>query len=398
MGAATQLQFILDLDRTNKPAILNSKDRDYSQYSKFTTRNDFDNQYAMIMCEYKHKFSIKQLRVVSVICGFAGSKYYGVCTATYKKVAAKYEERFGDTVSRDTWREAIDKCDIYGILNKHDGVRPVDRRPVDDCYKTRTANVLIFNRYDEVKAYAIARMEIEQKEMERLLEAEYARMTPSMTFAYNAKKWAQEKAIKEAEEAARKKAAEEAAKAKRASLYQKIGAYLSTHKIKDAQLGEMTAIAYGSVNKMLKQVDRMTKEQAEDIAYSLFIKAITTQKIKKTYAALYSYLLRDNLDMLTGKKDVMTSNELKARAGQKVEMYPEFMIEQEQDATKRAEMIASNKALEGCYRANKEKLPDWWDKRKGAQETAAKAAETNVLDFEAKKKKVEAKLAALHKK
>lgn len=388
MGAVAQIQFKLE-----KQAIFNDKRVNYTKYSNFSSVQEFNNQWSILMTTYKKKFTKPQLKVLSIIRRFAGGKFVGVCNASFRSISEKFEEKYGTTVSRDTWRTAVDKADKFGLLNKHDGIRLVDGR------NSRTANVLIFNRAEDVKAYAIAKAKEEEAEIEQLLEQELARMTPAMNYAYKARKWAEEKAIKKAEQedAARKKAEKEAAQeAKRASLYNKIGNYLAKNKVNETvQLKEMVAIAYGSVNKMIENVDRITKEQAEDIAYTLFIKAVKTKKVKKTHAALYSWLMNDNLAKLTNQKDTMTDSELKLAAGLNVDMIPEFMIEQEQDAIKRAEMTASNNALKARQAQGKEMIPDWWGKHKEGLKQAANEQENDVLDFEAEKKKFEEKLAKL---
>lgn len=382
MGAALQMEFTLE-----KQAIYNGENSNHSKYSRFSSRKDFNQQWALILKTYKDKlrFTKLQLRVIGVIVGFAGAKNFGVCSASFKKINKKFKEKYGTNISRDTWRTVVDRCAKYGILSKHDGIRLTE----EGDNKSRTANVLIFYRADEVRAYEIARAAETAAEMERLLEEEYARMTPQMTFAFNAKKWGEEKALKRAEQEEKErreaqKRAEEEKKAKYVSLYVKINSYIQAKKL-DLQAADFVGIAYGSVKKLMGATN-ISKVKAEEIAYSNFLKAVNTDKskVKKNYAALYSWLMKDTTSKLTGQAKEMTDAEIADKQGRNTELPPQFMIDAEQDPIKRAALQADRDYKLQQLAQGREKIPAWFDKRneQRATEQPYTASKDGTIDFE----------------
>lgn len=365
-----QSEFNLKLE---KPALFNDKCINFSKYSKFKSVPDFDNQWSMIMTEYKKFFTKEQLLVLTLIRQFSVI-HPGVCYASYNTLNEEYQKIYGHGFSRDLWRAAVNKADSFGLLNKHEGKRLKMGR------NSKTANVLIFNRYDEVKAYAIAKAEAEEEEIARLLEEEYARMTPVMKFGFNARQWAENKALKAAHTKAEKERHEQeqkemeckAKQAEKQSLYKKMVKHIQYKKMESTiNLNELVAIAYGSVKKMMKNV-KVSQQQAEEIAFTLFVKALAAKPTKKrpnvNHTALYSWLMKDNLQMLTGEKRQMTKHEITKKQGKKVGVITEALIENETDPYRKAELLAAYEQQEKERQASIEKNPtlksshEHWDK------------------------------------
>lgn len=315
------------------------------KYSRFNSVEDFNNQWEMIMVTYKSKFSRKQHELLNIMKGFAGSEEDapGVCSARFKRLEDAYQKRYGVSISRDTWQKTQKKLEKYGIAIVCAGKRLIEGRG------STTANVIIFNRAEDVKAHEIAQKEAEEREIARLLEEEYARMTPVMNYAFNARKWAEQKAINEQEkelraqreQAQQREIERQQKQAEKKSLYKKMREYA---KNKNININEFMGIAYGSMNKMQKMVN-VSQEQAEKIAFDLFVKALTAKPTLKrpqvNYAALYSWLLKDTLNMLTGQTKQMTKHEIAKKSGKKVGIITKGFAESETDPIRRAELLAA---------------------------------------------------------
>lgn len=334
MNAATQMTMTLKLEQN---WIYNHRAEMLVKYSKFNDGYDFNNQWEMVMTQYKKRFTKVQHNLMNVIRRRA-YKVPGVCNASFKTLQQDYQNEYGTSVSRDTWQRTVDKAEKMGLILKLGGKRLIEGR------NSTTANVIIFNRHDEVRAYEIAQLEQQEKEIARLLEEEYARMSPAMNYAFNAMKWAEDKAAKQRQEQADKQRQEQAQKAaeqkaKKQSLYKKMATYIASKKM-NVNVNEFMGIAYGSINK-LKKSTNITQEQAEQIAFELFVKAVNTKKVKKTHAALYSWLMNDNFNLLTGKKETMTKREVTKKRGKKVGVITKGYVESIEDPIRKAELMAA---------------------------------------------------------
>lgn len=358
MGAAIQLQFALELE---KPTLFNHKIELLGQYSKFRDGKDFNNNWEMIMVDYKTEFTKVQLDILTVVRRRA-YKVPGIANASYRTYLADFKETFGYEVSRDTFRDTLDKAEKYGILLKFFGQRMIKGRG------SKTANVVIFNRYEEVTAYAIAHAKKQDEETARLLEEEQQKMSNVLNYAYNARKWAEEKAqkqaAKEAEEARKAALAKEAEeKAKLISLQARMRAYLEAKKMTTDKttFNEYCKIIYSTIHKAMQKDSKLTRRQAEELAYEAFVAMcnVSDENIKKNRFALLSNKLVRHLLSVVGEYS-------------------------KQDLR--------NKQAE-CIGARTERLPAWWDEHKEEQKQSNTShMEDTVIDFEAERAKILAKL------
>lgn len=368
MGAP-QLQLQLTYE---KMTLFNDERVNYSKYSKFRDIEDFNNEWEQYMVNYKKKFTKLQLDAIRIYRQHAVTEgRVGVVNASYRTLIERAKEYYGFEISRDTFRDAINKLANLGGCIIADGERLINGRG------SRTANIVIFNRHDEAVAYQIAQQKKKDEEIARLLEENYAAASPVMNYAYNARKWAEEKRLKQAEAAAqqaaaRKKEAEEVSKARKVSLYSRLAKIVSTRKsLKTIQLKEAVAIAYSSVKKLVAL--NVPQQEAEEMAYREL--AIISQKDNvKNVAALYSWTLNKAITKIKGEDTELTKAELNKKKGVYVEYIPEWMIDREKDPVRRAEMIRSNEIHHGNTKVIVEE------------------EEVSVLDFEAERARILAKL------
>ena len=373
MGAAPQLQQQIQFT-FERMTLFNDNRVNYGKYSKFISIGDFNNEWEQFMVDYKHKFTRLQLDAIRVYRKFAAKEgRIGVVNASYRTLIEASKELYGYEIKRDTFRTAITKLEQLGGCVVADGQRLIKGRG------SRTANIVIFNRHNEAVAYQIAKKQKEDAEIARLLEADYATASPVVNYAYNARKWAEEKRLKQAEQAAQeaekqRKDAEQAAKNKKVSLYRKMAVLLSTKKsLKSLKLKEFVAIAYSNVKNLVAA--NVAQLDAEEIAYNKLVEVADKENVKN-YAALYSWTMKQAVNMLNGEVQTMTITkaELLEKQGKKVEVVPDWLIEQQKDAAKRLEMRRNNEYLLG--------------KTFVQQETET----TQTYDFEAERAKILAKL------
>lgn len=325
-----------------KQKIFNSKERDFKVYSKFRDGKDFDNHWEQFMVDYKINFSPLQLDAIRVVRQFAYNNF-GVCNASYRTLIEASEEMYGYGISRDTFRTSLQKLENLGFVMVHEGQR------LEKGHGSRTANVVIFNRIEEVRAYQIIQKKKKDQEMKRLLEEEFERVSPVVNFAIKGKQWAEEKKVKQAQRAAaeaekKRKEAEEAQKAKKVSLYRKIAIHLSQQKAaKSLNLNEFVKIAYGSAKKLVETTE-MTKEQAEELAYNKLVEVFNKENVKN-YAALFSWSMKQVQKAINGEVSKMSNAEIQTKQGKHIEYIPEWIIVLETCPVKRAEMRSNNEYL-----------------------------------------------------
>ena len=263
MGATKQMTFAL-----TKTRITNHKVEWLHSFSKFSNVEDFNNEYEQIMVDKKKKFTKVQHAILNVIRRYA-CKVPGISGVSYKKINIQLHKILGHTVHDDTIRRTLNKAEKMGIILKCGGKR------INGSY---TANVIIFNRYDEMRAYEIAAAEKEEQEIKKRIEEEFKEMSPALQFAHNAKVWAQEKAEKEAE-----KAAEEKRKAKQAKVASFEAHKTDYQKLKD----ELTNVfkdektVYKVYGAWKAQTNRMINKP--DFKLAIEAARVLKMEIKKRY-------------------------------------------------------------------------------------------------------------------
>lgn len=355
MGAAEQLQTTQMTFAISTPRVLNERTEWLVRYSKFNDIYDFNNEYEMIMVEYKRKFTVLQHHVLNVVRKLA-AKVPGVCNASHKYIQEQFKARYGRTVSTDTISRTIEKAESYGILIKCNGWRR---------NKSYTANVLIFNRYDEVKAYAIAALQKSDEETAAMLEMEYAAMEGVMQYAFNKKMWATEKKRKEMErEAAAKRQADEAkkaaqaAKARKQTMNQKLKALVAANQLTKAEAAEMNKVVYGERNKLMKADERLTQDQAEQIVWEAFMHVLTNRdSIKKNiFAATIDRIRRKVNEFVNGYTEQEVSIKKAQGARKRFEIEPEWFANRNDKPTKTERTEAEILDFEAAKQAALERL------------------------------------------
>lgn len=267
-----------------KTKIYNYKDVDLTPYSKFTSVDQFDTQWEMIMAIYKSHFTKPQLRALRVVRQHAFI-FPGVANASYRTYIQKFTEKYGP-ISRDTIRTAIDKAEKLGILIKCEGERMIKGRG------SKTANVIIFNTYNEVYAYKVAAEKRELAEAKKLLAEEY-KQAQKMLGIYN-------EAIQLAAEEQKRQQAEQAPPApekpsKEPTLYQKLmNMYKPSNDIQKARFKELIAIVY-KLMKEAKEKHNMNHIQLEQIMMASFRVLLNKEGVKKP-AAMLSVIIRKKIE------------------------------------------------------------------------------------------------------
>ena len=345
MGAAEQLTFVLD-----KPRVINHRCEWLARYSKFKDIYDFNNEYEKMMVEKKKRFTKLQHTILNVVRKY-GAKVPGVVNASYRTLIERIEEVYGHKVHAETIANTINKAESMGILVK------LHAKRIDGSY---AANVLIFNRYDEMTAYEIANLKAKEEEIAKQLEEEYAAMSPVLNYAANARKWAEEKQRKEeerkkAEEQAAAKAREMEQKQKKETLYTRLLTYVHAKKITKEQFEQLNKILYGERKKIMKADPRLTEEQADNMVFGAFINALNKQsKVKNLFAFVTGYIRRTFKEFKEGYKP------------------SEYANKRSQSSTGRTEIV-----------------PEWFNDR---NDYSANKAQNNMIDFEEERRKVLEKL------
>lgn len=309
-------------------------------YSKFVDSDEFDKHMEMILAEKKKYFPKTQLCILKVLRGFAVK--YGVVNLTHREIIKEVQKQYGHKVCAKTITNLTQKLEAMGIVIVFPGQRS------DLRY---TGNVVVFNRYEDMRAYEIAQLKEKEEEIERLMMQDLANASGALNYAAKARQWAEEKARKEADAEAAKKAAEE--NQKRETLYKKLMAYVAAKKINKSQAGQLAAILYKRINEAMAADNRLSQEQAELIAWDAFMSAISSKY--KNLFALVSFKTKD--------------------------MFDKFAISYKPSefANKR-----SNTA-----QGRTEQVPDWFDERNA---NTNRTEPNNTIDFEAERRKMLKKL------
>lgn len=334
MGAALQLPTY------QKVRILNVKSKKtgyewLQKYSNFKDQN-FDANIEMILAEKKRFFSRKQLCVLAVLRQYAVK--YGVVNASRNTIIDAVEKQFGFTVCAKTISNLFKKLEKMGIVVVYLG------EEYDGSY---TSNVVVFNTYEDMKAYEIAQIEAEEAEIERRMMQDLAKTSGVRNYAFNARKWAEEKAqkqaAKEAEEARKVAAAKEAEqKAKLVSLQTRMRAYLEAKKMTTDKttFNEYRKIVYSTIHKAMQKDSKLTRRQAEDLAYEAFVAMcnVPEKQVKKNRFALLSNKLSRHLLSVVGEYSKQDLQNKRAEAlGARIERSPEWMEEHQEEQKSRAE-------------------------------------------------------------
>ena len=277
-----------------KTTLFNHKLELLAPYSKFTSLDQFDKQWEMIMALYKKYFTKLQIRILKAVRQRA-AKVPGVANASYRTYMGDLQAQLGHTVSRDTIRNTLDKAESMGILIKCFGKRMIKG------HGSKTANVVIFNTYNEVYAYKVAAEKRELEEAKKLLAQEY-KQAQKMLGIYNEalEMAAAEQARQQEEKAAAKEEAKKAAEkpAKEPTLYQKLmNMYKPSNDIQKAKFKELVAIVY-KLMKDAKEQHNMNHIQLEQIMLSSFRVLLNKEGVKKP-AAMLSVIIRKKIENTT---------------------------------------------------------------------------------------------------
>lgn len=337
MGAAQQLNLTFE-----KKPLFNSKLVNFKNYSKFARSKEFDAHWDQFMVDYKSEFTKYQLDALRVVREYAVVNP-GVCNASYRELEEASQAKYGYMIKRWTFRRALDKAEELGALVKYEGMR------LKDGHGSRTANVVIFNRIEEIKMYQIAKKTQEEREIARLLEEEYNKASVMNNYAANARKWQQEKTEREERKARvaqrqerTQKEQEEASKQQ--TLFSKVLAALKAKKLDTSNISEYMGILYGSIKKTTAADPQLSKARAEQIALQQFYVMCNTpdKDILKNRAAYLSHLLRSKLLSIVEGYTTKDINKKRAKnAHKKVGVVPAWF---NQDEQARAEQAAQNEA------------------------------------------------------
>lgn len=271
-----------------KTTLFNHKLEMLAPYSKYTSVDQFNTQYEMIMSIHKKHFTKLQMNVLKIVRRRA-CKVPGVANASIRTYMEDCKEILGHEVSRDTIRTTLDKAEEKGILLKCAGQRMIKGRG------SKTANVVIFNTYNEVYAYKTAQEKRELEEAKKLLAAEY-KQAQKMMGVYNE---AIEMAAAEQQNKKAQKAPESAPKeAKEQTLYQKLlKAYNPKNDIQKAKFKELVAIIYSSMKKN-KAKFNMNHKQLEQIMLSS-LQVLLAKEGVNNQAAMLSVIIKNKIENLT---------------------------------------------------------------------------------------------------
>ena len=292
-----------------KTTLFNHKLEMLAPYSKYTSVDQFNTQYEMIMAIHKKQFTKLQMNVLKVVRRRA-CKVPGVANASIRTYMEDCKEILGHEVSRDTIRTTLDKAEELGILLKCAGQRMIKGRG------SKTANVVIFNTYNEVYAYKVAQEKRELEEAKKLLAAEY-KQAQKMMGVYNE---AIEIAAAEQQKKNAPKAPEKApGEVKEQTLYQKLlKAYKPSNDIQKARFKELVAIIY-KLMKDYKAQFNFNHKQLEQIMLSSF-QALLDKEGVNNPPAMLSVIIKNKVENLT--KAYTTPNASKSPVSK--EILPEW--------------------------------------------------------------------------
>lgn len=333
MGAKQQVQQRWTFEKTT---LYNHKLEMLVPYSKFSSGDQFNVQWEMIMSIYKKHFTKTQINALKIVRQRA-FKVPGVSNASYRTYMEDCKEILGHDVSRDTIRTALDKAEELGILIKCAGQRMIKGRG------SKTANVIIFNTYNEVYAYKVAQEKRELQEAKKLLAAEYKQAQRMMGIYNEAIEMAaeQQKQPKKEQEQPKKEQKEQ-------SLYQKLkNAYKPSNDIQMARFKELVAIIY-KIMRETKSKFNFNHAQLEQIMLSSFQALLNKEGVKKP-AAMLSVIIRNKIENLT--------------KGYKSPNAPKEPV-------------------------SREKVPAWFNTRNDKQEHTEQPSDEEIRYFENERKKI----------
>lgn len=286
-----------------KTTLFNYKLELLAPYSKFTSVEQFNQQWEMIMSIYKKHFTKLQIRVLNAVRKRA-CKVPGVSNASYRTYMGDLQDQLGHNVSRDTIRTTLDKAEALGILLKCFGKRMIKG------HGSKTANVVIFNTYNEVYAYKTAAEKRELEEAKRLLAQEYKQAQRMLGIYNEALEMAAEQQAPKNEPKAPKKPSKEP------SLYQKLmNMYKPSNDIQKAKFRELVAIVY-KLMKDAKEQHNMNHIQLEQIMLSSFSVLLNKEGVEKP-AAMLSVIIRKKIENATNA--YTTPNASKSPVSREVE-------------------------------------------------------------------------------
>ncbi|MEK4427612.1 hypothetical protein [Solibacillus sp. FSL K6-1523] len=283
MAATQQVQQRWTFEKTT---LYNHKLELLVPYSKFSSGDQFNVQWEMIMSVHKKRFTKLQIKVLKVVRQRA-FKVPGVSNASYRTYMEDCKAILGHDVSRDTIRDTLDKAEEWGILIKCAGQRMIKGRG------SKTANVIIFNTYNEVYAYKVAQEKHELEEAKKLLAAEYKQAQRMMGIYNEAIEMAaeQQKQPKKEQEQPKKERKEQ-------TLYQKLkNAYKPSNDLEMAKFKELVAIVYNLMKKN-KEQHGFNHNQLEQIMLSSFHALLNKEGVNNPPAML-SIIIRKKIENLT---------------------------------------------------------------------------------------------------
>ena len=328
MGAAKQLEMALTLERAT---VYNYKIEMFEGQSKFRDGNDFNNHWEQNMVKYKKHFNKGQLLILNIVRQHA-FKVAGVCNATYRTIIKAYENTYGHEVHRQTVANVVQKAEKLGLITVYEGMRMIEGRG------SRTANVLIFNRYEEVEYYAIARLKAQDEEIARLIEEQNAKMTTISKYAYNAQAWAEKKQANELKKAQQAHEAEQRANqaTKVQTMQSRMRELLEAKKMvsDNATFNEYRMIMFSTIKKAMAADTRLTRSQAEELAFKAFQLMCSTndKDIKKNRAALLVHHLKQQLLSVVGSySQTEIMNNRAVALNKRTELVPEWFKKEEEE-------------------------------------------------------------------
>lgn len=238
---------------------------------------------------YKKYFTKLQIRVLKAVRQRA-CKVPGVSNASYRTYMEDLKDYLGHDVSRDTIRTALDKAESFGILLKCEGQRMIKGRG------SKTANVIIFNTYNEVYAYKIAQEKRELEDAKKLLAEEYKQAQKMMGIYNEAIEMAAE--VQQKQKQAKKAPQKASESTKEQTLYQKLlNAYKPSNDIQKAKFKELLAVIY-KLMKDFKAKHAFNHRQLEQIMLSSFQVLLDKEGVKNQ-AAMLSVIIRNKVENLT---------------------------------------------------------------------------------------------------
>lgn len=325
----------------DKAVIVNHFTEWLKPYSKFNSVEELDRHYEKAMADIKHKFTKVQHDILFCVRQHA-CVVPGVANKRYKKYLIYFEEKMGYKVSKDTFQKAIDKAERYGLLLKVEGRRLHN--------KSQAANVIIFNRFEEVKAYRAAAEAKEREELERLLAEEYEANKQMMNWPHEAKAIATAKNHKKQNQEQEPKQTIEPQKPQ--TLYQKMrNLYKPASDSSQKRFRELVAIAYGSLKRYKNKIN-MNHNQLETVILNAF-KTMLAKNNVQNQAAMFSVIIKNQLNNLIAPRQ---NNENTARNVENVpDWFRKYKAESEAREEQRRLEEEKNRAVRGQIDYEKER-------------------------------------------